>query len=73
MRGNYCLRDAVSAFVIVLLLGCGCSSYADDYPSKPIRIIVPFTAGGAIDIVARTVTQKVGENLGVATVCGANS
>lgn len=68
MCGNYCLRDAVSAFIFVLSLGCGCSAHADDYPSKPIRIIVPFTAGGAIDIVARTVTQKVGENLGVPTV-----
>ena len=68
MRKTYCQRGAVSAFVIAFFLRCGCSAYADDFPNKPIRIIVPFTAGGAIDIVARTVTQRVGENLGVPTV-----
>jgi tripartite-type tricarboxylate transporter receptor subunit TctC len=31
------------------------------YPAKPVRVVVPFTAGSAIDIVARTVTQKLTE------------
>lgn len=34
---------------------------AEDYPNKAVRIIVPFTAGSATDIVARTVGQKLGE------------
>lgn len=33
------------------------------YPSKPIRVIVPYAAGGAVDIVTRVVTQKMAENL----------
>lgn len=68
MHGIPRLSGAVSAFVIALSLGCACSAHADDYPSKPVRFIVPFTAGGAIDIVARTVTQKVGESLNVPIV-----
>ncbi|HET7527835.1 MAG TPA: tripartite tricarboxylate transporter substrate binding protein, partial [Burkholderiaceae bacterium] len=34
---------------------------AQDYPSRPVRIIVPFTAGSATDILARTVGQKLNE------------
>lgn len=42
---------------------------ADDaYPSKPIRIIVPFTPGGSPDILARAVGQKITESTGVAVV-----
>jgi tripartite-type tricarboxylate transporter receptor subunit TctC len=37
---------------------------ADDYPSRPIRVLVAFPAGGSADIVARLVTQKVGEMSG---------
>ncbi|HEY2976635.1 MAG TPA: tripartite tricarboxylate transporter substrate binding protein [Burkholderiaceae bacterium] len=37
------------------------AAWADDYPSKPVKIIVPFTAGSATDILARTVGQKLNE------------
>src|SRR5690606_14230542 len=38
------------------------------YPDKAIRVIVPFAPGGSTDIVARIVTQKMGEVLGQAMV-----
>ena len=37
---------------------------AQTYPVKPIRLIVPLGAGGASDIVARVVAEKLGERLG---------
>jgi len=37
---------------------------AQDYPSKPIRLIVAFPPGGSTDIIARIVGQKLGERLG---------
>ena len=41
---------------------------ADTYPSKPIKLIVPYPAGGGNDIVARIVGQKLGENLGTPVI-----
>jgi tripartite-type tricarboxylate transporter receptor subunit TctC len=40
------------------------SVFAADYPTKPIRVIVPFAAGGGSDVVTRVVWQKVSESLG---------
>jgi tripartite-type tricarboxylate transporter receptor subunit TctC len=37
---------------------------ADDYPSKPIRFISPFSAGGGTDIVARALAQRMSEAMG---------
>jgi tripartite-type tricarboxylate transporter receptor subunit TctC len=41
---------------------------AADYPTRPVRIIVPFGAGSATDVVARTIGQNLGEALGQAMV-----
>ena len=38
------------------------------YPNRPIRLIVPFPAGGATDILARALSQKLGEKMGQAVV-----
>ena len=40
------------------------AALAQNFPSKPIRVIVPFPPGGGTDIVARTVTPKMAEILG---------
>src|SRR5262245_65780682 len=40
------------------------AAWAQSYPTKPIRVIVPFVAGGAVDTLARMVGAKVAEQLG---------
>jgi len=54
------LRRAALALALVSPL----LAAAADFPAKPIRFIVPYTAGGTTDLVARTVGQRVGEKLG---------
>jgi tripartite-type tricarboxylate transporter receptor subunit TctC len=44
------------------------AAFAQAYPGKPIRLIVPFPAGGATDLFARTLSQKMGEKLGTSLV-----
>jgi len=61
---NPCTRILLSALTCVLALGTGTAAYAQAFPSKPIRIIVPFGAGGIADITARTVAQRMSETLG---------
>jgi len=39
-------------------------AYAQDYPRRPVRLIVPFPPGGGNDIVARAVAQELGKSLG---------
>jgi len=40
-------------------------AHAQTYPTKPIRLIVPFPAGGATDLFARSLSQKLGDKLGI--------
>ncbi|KGD89888.1 MFS transporter [Achromobacter sp. RTa] len=44
-------------------LAAGSAHAADDWPSKPIKIIVPYTPGGSTDIVTRIVMEKLGPRL----------
>jgi len=58
----------LQACAAVLCVAASPASLAQGYPSKPIRLIVPFPAGGATDLFARTLSQKMGEKLGTTLV-----
>ena len=57
---------SLSTIVIGLMLGCGAivASAADDYPSRPITMVVPFAAGGPTDVVGRVMAEHMGRTLG---------
>ena len=48
----------------VIALACVQTAWAQDYPNKPIRWIVPFPPGGSVDILARLVSAKLTEGFG---------
>lgn len=81
MRGRVHLLGIIAKGVPVLaavLLGVhSAAGAAADYPSRPIRLIVPYAAGGNADIVGRLIGQRLGEHLGQQLVIdnrgGANS
>ena len=54
----------MNRFIVLLLLVAGVSAHAQTYPSKPVRLVVPFPAGSATDQVARLVGAQLQEALG---------
>lgn len=62
---NKYLRCATVCLTSLLVGG---SSIAQTYPAKPVRLVVPFPAGGATDILARTIGQKAADKLGQSIV-----
>ena len=51
------------AMVAGLVVSIG-AAQADTYPSRPVRVVLPFGAGGVADVTARLVTEKMGDKLG---------
>jgi tripartite-type tricarboxylate transporter receptor subunit TctC len=53
----------LAAGVVAMLLGIGASAQAQsNYPNRPIHVVVPYPAGGIVDIIARAVTEQVGRD-----------
>lgn len=59
-RRHLLVQAALAATAIL----SGSAVQAQTYPSKPIKLIVPYAAGGATDIIARTLAEKLSERLG---------
>jgi tripartite-type tricarboxylate transporter receptor subunit TctC len=58
-------RLALAApFALGLVVGAAAPSHAQSYPSKPIRLVLPYGPGGIVDYVGRTLAQKLTEEIG---------
>lgn len=73
MRTNSkCLRTISilcgTLLVIGALIVSVSASHAEDWPTRPIKIIVPFAAGGAVDLVAQILQDDMGKALGTTMV-----
>lgn len=60
MQRQHFLRAAVGAVTLAM----AASSFAQAYPTKPIRMVIPFPPGGTLDTVGRQLAQKLGEQMG---------
>ncbi len=63
MKAHASRTGWIMAATGVLALGAQ-TAFAQDYPTRPIRMIIPFSAGGATDVPARLVAAKLSERLG---------
>lgn len=52
-------RGLASLVALAMLALGGTATAADVFPSKPIRVVVPYPAGGLVDIIARSVSEKI--------------
>jgi tripartite-type tricarboxylate transporter receptor subunit TctC len=55
------VRGAIVGVALAVAAGGAC---AQDYPARPLRILVPYAAGGPVDIITRITAQKMAEALG---------
>ena len=62
------LNSFFKIMLLTLSVGAVSAAWSQAYPNKPLKIVVPFGAGGVADLTARTVAQKLGENLGQSIV-----
>jgi tripartite-type tricarboxylate transporter receptor subunit TctC len=61
-------RAAVKMVLCAALAACAPQAFSDSYPTKPIRIVVPYPAGGGTDLLGRTIAEKLIQRLGVTVI-----
>ena len=64
MKTRPSAQRTMSIALAFAAIACGPEALSQEYPSRPVRWVVPFAPGGGPDVVARIVGNKLGENLG---------
>ena len=62
------MRKLAAGVALIGLFGTAEFGQAQDYPARPVMMIVPHTPGGGVDIIARIVAERMRETLGQAVV-----
>jgi len=62
------LRPATLVLAVMTGLAPTASAVAEDYPSRPLRVIVPFSPGGAVDGPMRVIAEQLSKRLGVGVI-----
>ena len=65
---RYCLSAFALTLSVLAVISFNARAQPNNFPSKPIRFVVPFSPGGSTDSLARLVAQKMSENWGQAVV-----
>jgi tripartite-type tricarboxylate transporter receptor subunit TctC len=67
-RRHLCLRSLALAASALVLASTPALAQSPPYPSKPIRLVVPYPPGGPLDIAARTLAERLKDSLGTVVV-----
>ncbi|HEY4746173.1 MAG TPA: tripartite tricarboxylate transporter substrate-binding protein, partial [Steroidobacteraceae bacterium] len=58
------MRRIAAALAMIAAVGWGAAAQAQSYPVRPVRLIVPFPAGGPVDVMGRLIAQSLSATLG---------
>src|SRR5688500_11161463 len=58
------MRHVISSVAVLFAIAAGTSAFAQNYPSRPIRLVVPFPPGGNVDVFSRVLFREVEKALG---------
>ena len=61
-------RHVLAGAALLLATGGALPANAQDYPNQTVKIVVPFVAGGGVDVVARIIAPRLGEALGQSVI-----
>src|ERR1700674_3107462 len=64
IEGGMIISTTVKTLALIALLAATAPAVAQDYPNRPITLIVPYSAGGGTDVMARTAAEKMSRTLG---------
>ncbi len=68
MGGKRAMARAVMAVAAALVVGAAVNAYADDYPTRPVTMIIPLAPGGSTDTLGRIIAQAMRPTLGQTVV-----